>query len=150
MARRRASRSRPARVLVVLSIVVFLATSALPGSVVDQILGIEATPAARTALEQELRLDEPIVQRYAGWSASAVQGDFGSSLVNGVPVSPLVLDRLGHSLLLAGAALFLAVPLAIVLGTSAALRAGRREDRSITGAAFVLICIPRSSSSASS
>ena len=131
-----------AGVLVVLSIVVFLATSALPGSVVDQILGTEATPAARTALEQELRLDEPIVQRYAGWSASAVQGDFGSSLVNGVPVWPLVLDRLGHSLLLAGAALFLAVPLAIVLGTWAALRAGRREDRSITGAAFVLICIP--------
>jgi peptide/nickel transport system permease protein len=131
-----------AGVLVVLSIVVFLATSALPGSVVDQILGTEATPQARTALEQELRLDEPVVQRYASWATSALQGDFGSSLVNGAPVWPLVLERLGHSLLLAGAALLIALPLAIVLGSWSALRAGRRADRAITGAAFVLICIP--------
>jgi len=129
-------------VLAALSIVVFAATSILPGSIVDQILGAEATPQARGELEHELRLDQSPVARYFSWLGATIQGDFGHSLVNGEAVGPMVLERLGRSLVLAGAALALALPLSIALGTWSALRRGKLVDRLITTSTFALICVP--------
>ncbi len=67
-----------------------------------------------------------------------LRGDPGISLRTGRPVSDLIFLRLRNSLVLAGAAFILVMPLALVLGVIAGLKEGRPTDRvlSIGGMMF--------------
>ena len=53
-----------------------------------------------------------------------------------------MLDRLGNSLLLAGYALVLAVPVAVTLGMLAARRRGGMLDATVSAAAVSLLALP--------
>ncbi|GAA0965592.1 ABC transporter permease [Acrocarpospora macrocephala] len=120
------------------SLLVFAATELVPGDVARTILGREASQASVTALREQLGLDRPWIQRYADWLGGFLTGDWGESYTLGVPVHDLVLDRLGHSLLLAGVAFALLAPVAVGLGLWAGVRHDRAADRviSVGGLAF--------------
>lgn len=115
--------------LFVISVLVFLAVSMLPGDIAEQVLGRNATPEAVAAFRNELGLDQPLVARYFGWIGGVLQGDFGNSLANGRPVSELLAGRLGNTMFLALYAAVIAVPLAVGLGLLAALWRGGWFDR---------------------
>ncbi|MDZ7810975.1 MAG: hypothetical protein U5L11_14045 [Arhodomonas sp.] len=57
--------------------------------------------------------------RYLEWLGGVLTGDWGRSLTLDTAVLPLALERLGRSLLLAGYALALLVPVAIAAGVRA-------------------------------
>lgn len=61
-------------------------------------------------------LDAPPTVRLARWARRAVQGDLGRSYVSGLPVSTLLVARLGNTVLLAGTALLIAWTFAVPLG----------------------------------
>jgi peptide/nickel transport system permease protein len=105
--------------LFIVSVVIFAVTEVLPGDAAQSILGTQATEESLAALRERLNLDQPPHIRYVDWLAGAFQGDFGTSLRMNVPVFPLIMERLGNSLALAGLALLISVPLAITLGTLA-------------------------------
>jgi peptide/nickel transport system permease protein len=128
--------------LFIVSIVIFAVTEVLPGDAAQSILGTQATEESLQALRQRLNLDQPAYIRYVDWLVSAVQGDFGTSLRMNVPVFPLIMERLGNSLALAGLALFISVPLAIVLGVLAGLRRGKPEDHAITVGTLAGVSMP--------
>ena len=65
--------------LLAVSVLIFIGTQVLPGDVASAILGKNATPEARAALETELGLDAPLPERYATWLGNALQGDLGKS-----------------------------------------------------------------------
>src|SRR6266540_3053418 len=75
----------------------------LPGDAAEQILGAwaERSGATLTAMRARLGLDRPWHERYLGWLTGAVRGDFGKSLAMDVPITPLLVERLGYSLRLA-------------------------------------------------
>lgn len=129
-------------VIVVLSIVVFAGTNLLPGTVVDAVLGQSATPATRAALIDRLGLDKPAPIRYLDWAARAVRGSFGTSMVTGEPVGPLVAARAKNSALLAGLAVVLVVLGSVFLGTLSAVFHGRWVDRVITVVTFIGLSLP--------
>ena len=54
-------------VLILVSILVFLATQALPGDPARAILGRSATPASLAALRRQLHLDQPVFTQYWTW-----------------------------------------------------------------------------------
>lgn len=128
--------------LVLVSLLLFGAAEVIPGDVGRRALGPYASAEQVAALDRELGADRPLPQRYGGWAADFVRGDWGRSTVLDVPVRPLVLDRLGHSLALALFALVLVVPVAIGLGVLAALHAGRLLDRVVSIAGLSLIAVP--------
>ena len=74
----------------------------LPGDVADAILGGGAEFAdnpeglleARLEIREELGLDRPIIERYFLWLSNLLQGDFGESQIQLVPVWELILERL--------------------------------------------------------
>ena len=66
--------------LVVASIVVFLAASAIPGSPATAILGRNASPGGRRG-QPRLGLDKPLEVRYGNWLGGFVQGNLGNSAV---------------------------------------------------------------------
>ena len=128
--------------LLLVSMLVFATVQLLPGDLGRTILGPYASEEQVAALNDRLGADDPAPVRYANWLSRFVRGDWGTSAALRQPVRPLVLDRLGHSLLLALYALVLAVPISVALGMVAARHRGGPTDAAVSAAAVSLLAMP--------
>src|SRR5262249_13985821 len=93
-------------------------------------------------LRHRAGLDRPFPVRYAAWVTGAVRGDFGYSLASGGPVSRLLRERVGPTLLLTGTATLLAWLLAIPLGIWNATRRGGWQDSLARVVLVALLVVP--------
>jgi len=94
--------------------------------------------AAAEAVRAELGLDRPAWRLYLEWLFDLLRLDLGDSLVSGLPVLGEILHLLGHTLLLAGAAMLIAILIAVPVGLFAAFRAEGWFDRAaLTASAFL-------------
>jgi peptide/nickel transport system permease protein len=128
--------------MVAATIVIFLLMSVVPGDPAQFMMGMNADPAALAALRAELGLDRPLLVRYLEWVGGLVIGDFGQSYTYRVPVSQLILDRIGLSLPLAFLALLLSIVIAIPAALYAAQRHNRAGDISVMGLSQIGIAVP--------
>ena len=128
--------------LILVSILVFALAEVLPGDVGRSILGAYATQEQVDILNQKLGTDKPLYERYLNWAAGFVTGDWGVSPLLNIPVRPTVMTALGNSLLLAGFALVIIVPVSIVVGVFAGLRKDSFLDRGITVSSLSMTVIP--------
>ncbi|MFN4103939.1 MAG: ABC transporter permease [Tepidimonas sp.] len=94
------------------------------GDPVLQILGQDATPEQVAAVRAELGLDQPFFVQFWQFVVHAVQGNFGMSIHQGVPVARLIAERFPATLELALVAAALALAVGIPMGVYAALRRG--------------------------
>ena len=83
------------------SFIIFMMIEIIPGDPASFMLGINAEPETIQALKKELGLDVSKFQRNIEWITGMLAGDFGVSYTYRVPVSELVLSRLGVSIPLA-------------------------------------------------
>lgn len=113
----------------VISILVFAATQALPSDPARVILGPDATEQSIATLQRQLGLDRPIPEQYVRWAGRALTGDFGTSLDSNLPASAIIADRFGNSAALMVVVLALAVPIAFLSGVALAVRRDSRIDR---------------------
>ena len=100
----------------VVSVIVFVATSILPGDVAEIVLGQSATPETLAALRAELGLDQPWYIRYFGWLGDMMTGDLGISKAGGATISSLIGGRLGNTVMMAGGVAVISIPISIALG----------------------------------
>ncbi len=128
--------------LLLTSLLVFGITQLLPGDVARVILGREASEAALQALRAELGLDQSLPVQYLSWLGGFLTGDWGTSYSTGLPIRPLVLERLGNSLMLGGLTLLFAVPLSVLLGVIAALKQDKAADNVISIASLSVVGLP--------
>jgi peptide/nickel transport system permease protein len=134
--------------LVVASIVVFAATSAIPGSPAAAILGRNADPKAVAAINHRLGFDKPIVDRYVNWLGDALQGNLGNSAVEiaqgatSAPIWPIIRSPLADTTTLALVTILLLIPISLILGVWSGLKAGRWQDHVIATVTLVLIAMP--------
>ena len=128
--------------LLVVTILVFVGTSVLPGDVAIAVLGRYATQEALDHLRQSLGLDRPLIVQYLDWLRAMLQGDFGNSIGMGAPVSEIVGGRLWNTLKLSGLAAMFAVPLSIVLGLSAATFPNSAWDRTVSFGTLISAAVP--------
>lgn len=134
--------------LLVASALIFVATDALPGNVAQVVLGRFATPARLDALQSRLDLNQPLVVRYVHWLGDAVTGNLGQSavqLANGqpnAPVWPIIRTPLRNSVILALATIILLIPLSLLAGTAAAVRAGKPTDYVLSYSSLVVGSLP--------
>lgn len=106
--------------------IVFLLVRAVPGDLASVVLGEQADPAARAALNHRLGLDRSFAVQYAQFWGRIVQLDWGASLGRpGVMVS----HRLYHALAPTVRLALLAVGIAAAWGVCAGLYAARYEGR---------------------
>jgi peptide/nickel transport system permease protein len=129
-------------VLVIMSVLVFLATHALPASTAEVILGQYATPETIAALERKLGLTRPLLEQYSDWASGVLRGDLGRSLVMEMPVAPVLWTALGRSAVLAISALTVVSGFGIALGVLAAVRRGRLVDHLASAFTFVGLSVP--------
>src|SRR4051794_15495734 len=128
--------------LLLVSIVIFAVSEVLPGDPGRTVLGPYASEAQVAQVNHEFGVDRPLPVRYADWLSSFLRGDWGQSYLLNEDVRPLVLDRLGNSLILGGYAFILIVPLSIALGVFAALRNGGWQDRMLTIGGLSMLALP--------
>jgi len=119
----------------ILSVIVFFAGQVLPGDPGRAILGNFASASAVRALDNQLGVGQPLLNRYLDWVGGLFHGDMGTSYSYRTAVATLVGGALLNSLKLAALAFVVVVPLGIAGGVIAALNAGKPLDRliSVTG-----------------
>jgi len=129
--------------LVITSAIVFALTQLLPGDIARLVLGRDASPESIAAFNQEFGLDQPVLVQYTRWFTNFIQGDWGISFTAGnAPVQPLVVDRLGNSLILAGFTLLIAIPISVILGVIAALNEDKFLDNLISFLSLSVVGLP--------
>src|SRR6516164_1303827 len=103
-------------IMVAMSILVFLATHALPSNAAALILGQYSTPEMKTALEHKLGFDQPLMVQYWHWASQLLQGDMGRSFEMERPVAPILWDAFSRSAVLAGWSMTSVSMLGLTLG----------------------------------
>ena len=126
----------------VVSVIVFIMTSILPGDVAQIVLGQSATPETLAALRAELGLDMPAYMRYLDWLGDMLTGDLGTSKAGGAAISDLIGGRFGNTMVLAGLVAGISIPISILLGLWAAMHPGSWLDRTVTFGTLATISIP--------
>ncbi|RQW61876.1 ABC transporter permease [Vibrio viridaestus] len=128
--------------LFLVSIVVFAITNILPGDAAQQILGQFAMPEQVAALRSQLGLDQPPVIRYFHWLLTLLSGDLGQSFANNMPVSQLLDGRLSNTLMLAASTSLVSVPIALILGITAAIYRNGKLDKCLNTVTLALVAVP--------
>jgi peptide/nickel transport system permease protein len=124
------------------SVVIFLATQALPGNAAYAVLGHSATPQRLKALEDQLHLNRSLPSQYGSWISGVLRGNFGTSLANGESVSSLIGPRLVNSAVLVIGAGLIGTLLAGVLGLIAAARRDKLFDHIASVIALTVTALP--------
>lgn len=129
--------------LVLVAVLAFFMFRVLPGDPVRTMTRDRpGDPAALDRLRAEFGLDQPLPVQFVKYLGGLLRGDLGTSYVFSRPVTDVILERLGPTVLLTGTALVIAVALGIWLGSRAAWRHGSTFDKLATASALVLWSVP--------
>jgi peptide/nickel transport system permease protein len=124
------------------SALVFAAIQLNPTNPAIVALGNQSTHQARVIFEHRMHLDLPPLQRYVEWIGGILHGDFGTSVINGLPIRDLVLQRLAFSTLLAVISIIASTALALPLAIFAARRVGSAAEIGLSTGAVAVSAIP--------
>lgn len=128
--------------LMLVSLIIYIATIALPGDTAVAVLGKTATAQSLAAFRVEHHLDQPAALRYVTWIGDLAKGNLGTSVVNGQPASDLLISRGLRTLTLMAFALIVGFPLGTAIGIFAAMRRGSAIDHAVSLVMLVITGIP--------
>lgn len=124
----------------------FLMIHLIPGDPVRAALGLEAPQSLVNARRAALGLNYPLWLQYVHWVRNLFEGQLGTSITTGLPVSQMIRQQLPATLQLAVYSFILAIVISVPLGTIMAVltRAGRRRraELAFTSTSVVLASIP--------
>ena len=117
-----------------------------PGDPVDYLLPPEAagslTPEQRQQVLAQFGLDEPVSVQFRDYMAGLARGDLLYSVRYGRPVSDLLGDRVGWSVLLVGGAVVLSTLIGAALGFRSAWRRGTAREAGVLAAVMLVDSMP--------
>jgi peptide/nickel transport system permease protein len=134
--------------LILVSIITFIIIQLPPGDFFDTLQaqvaetggGMDA--ASMEILRQRYGLDQPLWIQYFKWISGFPTGDFGWSLEWGVPVYPLVRDRMAYTILLGTLSLFFMIGVSIPFGIYSATHQYSLGDHSLSLVSFLGLSLP--------
>ena len=130
-------------VLFIVSVISFGLLYVLPGDPAIAMLGEEIGNAETyDSLRRELGLDQPIWVQYGRWAGRLIQGDVGTSIRTGEPVSSILLDRAPVSIYVGFAGMLVGIAIGLPAAILSAIRPGSRLDISSTVLGLAGIAIP--------
>jgi len=129
-------------VMLFVAIFVFGLLDLAPGDPAALLAGEDATPEHIAQIRQNLGLDQPMPVRFGHWIYDAAHGNLGQSLYTGLPVSQMIGQRMTPTFTLMVMTLLISVLLAIPMGTLAAWRHNRWQDRGIMLFAVLIFSVP--------
>ena len=133
--------------LAAISAAVFLVIQLPPGDAVDAIVaereaqGDVITDEDERELRSLYGLDRPLVVQYAAWVIRFVTGDMGRS-IRGLPVSGLITERLGATVMLSLISILFTYLVAIPIGIYSATHQYSVGDYALTTVGFMGLATP--------
>ena len=134
--------------LLIVSVLIFIFTSVIPGNAVTIILGKSGTPQTIAALEARLGLNRPLFEQYFSWLFGILHGNLGNSAVALAQSQPnpsiagTIKDPLMNSLILGGITAILLIPLTLVLGALAGIKADKPLDHAVSIPSLIFAGLP--------
>lgn len=131
--------------LLVLSVLVFTMSRLAPTDPLQAYYGDRTekmSAAEKEAARQRLGLNDSIPVQYVRWLKLAMQGDFGISYQYKQPVTKVISQRIGNTLILGGLGFLLTFAGALALGTLCAWYEDRWPDKILCKLGTVSSCIP--------
>jgi peptide/nickel transport system permease protein len=128
--------------LLVSSVVVFGFMRVLPGDPARVALGVNASDEAVAQLRTQFGLDRPVPVQYLDWILGLVTLDPGIEFISRAPIGPQVADRMLVTLWLVGAAMVLAVLVALPVGTWMAVRHRHADGVAASALSQVGVAVP--------
>ncbi|HTJ56039.1 MAG TPA: ABC transporter permease [Devosiaceae bacterium] len=132
-----------------ISLIAFLIIQLPPGDYLTSMVanmensGQTVDPAQVAALREQYGFDQPIYVQYAKWIGGIVtRGDFGQSFQWKQPVSALIWDRLGTTLMVTMASLLLVWAVSLPIGIFSAVRRYSIGDHVFTLLGFIGLAVP--------
>lgn len=121
----------------------FVIIHAAPGDPVTTLMGPNTQdPAMRAALEEKYGLNEPIGVQYLAYLGTAASGDLGDSYIYNRPVTEMIAERVGATLLLGISAYLVAALIGTAAGIRAAKKEGKAFDATFSGGVYIASALP--------
>ena len=133
--------------LVLITFVIFGLIRNMPGTPLTLALA-EVDPSRRISeedlkrMEKAYGLDKPWPVAYVQWLGNLATLDLGRSISRKQPVTVLIGQRIGPTLLLSASSLFLAYLLAVPMGLFATVRSGRLDERVLSTVLYMFYSLP--------
>jgi peptide/nickel transport system permease protein len=124
------------------SLIVFILIHTAPGDPIDALMGMYASPEAREALREKYGMNDPLIEQYLRWLWLIIQGDWGMSIQQRVPVLPLVLEKFWITMILTAAAGLFAAVVGIAAGIVSAVKQNSWVDHLIMLISVFAISMP--------
>ena len=128
--------------LFVVSVLVFLAFSLIPGDPAIRKLGTEGTPEQLAALREQMGLNAPLHERYFSWVGALFHGDLGISYYYDQSVSSLLKGMIPVTLSLALLSFVFTILISVPFGILTAKYENSLLDRFIVIMNQVVMSIP--------
>lgn len=93
-------------------------------------------------MEKAYGLDKPWYQAYFVWLGNVLRGDMSTSFRERRPVSQVIGQRIGPTLLLSGLALLLEYLISVPIGLYSTVRSGKWDERIVSVFLYVLYSLP--------
>ena len=129
-------------ILFIVTLIVFLLMQLVPGDVIVNFLGPNATTEQIEYYTQLYGFDQPVIVQYFKWAAGLFHGQMGHSVTYNTEVSSLIFERLGNTLMIVLPAFVIAVVLGVLFGIIAALNRGKVIDSIISITANIGMSMP--------
>ncbi|MFV0526609.1 MAG: ABC transporter permease [Acidimicrobiales bacterium] len=128
--------------LFLVSLVVFLLVTIIPGDPAVTLAGENASEARIAEIRDNLGLNDPLVTQYTDWMGSLFQGDLGKSLFSSRNVTDVIVERAPATISLTVGAVVFALLIGIPAGLIAGSRPGGAVDRALMVFATSGVALP--------
>jgi peptide/nickel transport system permease protein len=132
--------------LLLITFVVYGLVRNMPGNPLTAQMGEDPSRKVNPEDEERMRkiygLDKPWPQAYLIWMGNLARGDMGRSFTRKQPVTTLIAERIGPTLMLSVSSLLLTYLLSIPLGLLSSARSGRWDERATSTALYMLYSLP--------
>lgn len=121
----------------------FVIIQMAPGDPITTLMGKENnSPEMRAALEEKYGLNKPLPVQLGNYLKTAMKGDLGTSIIYNRPVSEMIGEKVGATVLLGLTAALLAAVIGTIMGIFAARRQGGAYDAISSGVSYAFNSMP--------
>ncbi|CAM3592701.1 putative peptide transport system permease protein [Pseudomonas reidholzensis] len=138
------SLSRSAVTILCVVVVNFVLMQMLPGDAAEVLAAESGSGSASTVIQlrQHFGLDRSVLEQFFAYLSNLAQLSLGVSPRFNLPVTELILSRLGNTLLLLLSAMGIALSSGVIAGVVMAANVGRWPDRLLSLLALLLYSVP--------
>ena len=129
-------------VLFFITFLSYLIINFSPGDPATLYVSPDATEQQIDLVRESLGLNHSLPVRYFYWLKEMLQGNLGNSFATRQPVTSILMERVGPTLLLMGVSLLVAYLVAIPLGIYSAVKQNTWVDHFITGTSILGVSVP--------